>query len=381
MKADLVLTNARVVTRDRCFPGTVIVKGNRIVAVEKGRTRIAGALDLEGDYLIPGLVELHTDNVERHFMPRPGVRWPRQSAILAHDAQIATAGITTVFDAMALGDINENSPRVLFLRDMTEAVRSVCQSGTTRAEHFLHLRCEVTFPGVVETFVELSDDPLVRLVSIMDHTPGQRQFVDVEKYKVYYRGKYHLSEREIDDFIARQRGYHERFAREHRDAILTICGEKNFPLASHDDATPAHVGEAVEAGMVIAEFPTTVAAAEAAREHGLAILMGGPNLVMGGSHSGNISALMLAERGLLDIVSSDYVPMSLLQSAFLLAKQGCGIDLPEAIAKVSANPAKLVGLEDRGEIALDKRADMAWVKDTSAGPVTRAVWRESRRIA
>jgi alpha-D-ribose 1-methylphosphonate 5-triphosphate diphosphatase len=379
--SELVLTNARVVTADDCFAGTVAVAAGSISTVERGRSNLAGVVDLEGDYLIPGLVELHTDGMERHFVPRPGVTWPRQSAILAHDAQLAASGITTVLDAVAVGDVHENSPRVTMLEDMCQAINAVSASGLARAEHFLHLRCELTFPRVVENFAQLSRDGLVRLVSIMDHTPGQRQFVDIGKYRVYYQGKYHLSDREIDAFITRQRAAHEEFAARHRSAILELCRARRFPLASHDDATVAHVDEAVAAGAVIAEFPTTIEAAEAAHRHDLKVLMGGPNLVLGGSHSGNISAAELAQRGLLDIVSSDYVPSSLLHSAFALAERAIGLPLPEAIAKVSKTPARLVGLDDRGAIAPGERADLIWVKRTPAGPVTRAVWREGRRIA
>jgi alpha-D-ribose 1-methylphosphonate 5-triphosphate diphosphatase len=378
---ELILANARIVTREACFPGSLSVRDGVIAAVEEGRATPRGAVDLEGDYLIPGLVELHTDNVERHFMPRPSVRWPSQSAILAHDAQVAVSGITTVFDAVALGDIFPDSPRNFLLRDMVDAVRAAAESGLTRAEHFLHLRCELTYVGVVEAFAELAADPRVRLVSIMDHTPGQRQFVDVERYKDYFRGKYRMAEAEIDRFIETQNANSARFARSHRASILAICRDRRFTLASHDDATAEHVAEAVACGAAIAEFPTTIEAAAAARAHGLAILMGGPNIVLGGSQSGNISALTLAERGLLDVVSSDYVPMSLLQSAFQLAKGGHGLTLPEAVAKVSATPARLVGLEDRGEIALGRHADLVWVKDSPAGPVARAVWRRGRRVA
>jgi len=381
MSAEQVFTNAQIVTRDACFAGTIVVDNTLIASVDHGKSRLRGSIDLDGDFLIPGLVELHTDNVERHFMPRPGVRWPRQSAVLAHDAQIAASGITTVLDAIALGDINPESPRVLLLRDMAEAVRAVGQTGLSRAEHFLHLRCELTFTGVVDAFNELSAAPLVRLVSLMDHTPGQRQFVDVDKYRTYYKGKYHLNDEQVEVFIERQCAAHELFAAYHRDAILAICRERDFPLASHDDATSEHVEDAAAAGMVISEFPTTVEAAKAARNLGLKVLMGAPNLVMGKSHSGNVSAEALAAAGLLDILSSDYVPASLLQGAFMLARKGGEENLPNAIAMVSTTPASVIGFNDRGEIAPGKRGDFVRVRSTPAGPVVRAVWRQGGRIA
>lgn len=380
MIAELVLTNARIVTREACVHGTVVVRGGEIAAVEPETSMAAGALDLGGDYLIPGLVELHTDNLEPHFQPRPGVRWPARSAMLAHDAQVAASGITTVLDAVALGDISPDSPRVALLRQMVEAVRHANADGITRAEHFLHLRCELSYEGVMDAFTAVLPGPLVRLVSLMDHTPGQRQFVDEGQYRLYYQGKYHMSDSDIDRFIARQRQAHERFSARHRGAITAICQERGTPLASHDDATPEHAAEAAEAGIVLAEFPTTEAAARAARRHGIAVMVGGPNMVTGGSHSGNISARDLAAGRLIDVVSSDYVPISLLHSAFLLAGPEIGMKLPDAIACVSDTPARLVGLDDRGAIVPDKRADLAWVTAGEAGPLVRQVWRAGARI-
>jgi alpha-D-ribose 1-methylphosphonate 5-triphosphate diphosphatase len=377
---ETVFTNGLVVTRDTVVPGTVIVRGADIAAVERGRSHVSGAINLGGDYLIPGLVELHTDNLEPHFAPRPGVRWPGRSAMLAHDAQIAASAITTVLDAVALGDIYEGSPRVALKRDMVEIVRSSSAASVTRAEHFLHLRCELSYEGVVDAFAELAPGPLVRVVSLMDHTPGQRQFVDEVKYRQYYKGKYHMSDAEIDRFIARQRRAHERFSAPHREALTAICRERGLPLASHDDATPEHVAEAAEAGVVLAEFPTTEVAVHAARERGIRVMFGGPNMVTGTSHTGNISARAVAAKRLLDVVSSDYVPISLLHSACLMAGPEIGMTLPEAIACVSDTPARVVGFDDRGAIAPGKRADLAWVAHTEAGPLVKQVWRAGNRI-
>jgi alpha-D-ribose 1-methylphosphonate 5-triphosphate diphosphatase len=162
--------------------------------------------------------------------------------------------------------------------------------------------------------------------------------------------------------------------------VLELCWRKGIPLASHDDTTLEHILEAIEAGIVISEFPTTVLAALSARERGLGVVMGAPNLVRGGSHSGNVSALTLARDDLLDCLSSDYVPHALLHGAFLLRHQA-GWALPKAVAAVSANPARLVGLADRGEIAAGKRADLVRVRETQGVPVPLATWRQGGRIA
>jgi len=234
-----------------------------------------------------------------------------------------------------------------------------------------------------KAYVEASNNDyanVVRLVSLMDHTPGQRQFTSLAKYREYNRGKFGLGDAELDALIARRREDQEKYGDRHRAAILRLCETRALPLASHDDATVGHVEEAAKAGMTIAEFPTTLEAARAARAYGLAILGGGPNLVMGRSHSGNVSALELVAEGLLDIVSSDYVPASALHAAFLLHTRHRQ-SLPVAIAAVTATPAERVGLDDRGEIAPGKRADVVRVRAVGDVPLVTAVWRAGRRVA
>lgn len=381
MTGELVLTNARIVAEDVVFSGTVVVKDGRIVAVAPGGTRIPGVQDCEGDYLVPGLVELHTDNLERHITPRPKVRWHAGSAVQAHDALMATAGITTVYDAIACGDVIDGSARLANLEAMAEAVTEAQARGYLRADHRLHLRCEVSTANIMDLFGALLGNRLVGIVSLMDHTPGQRQFVREDKYREYYMGKYGFSDAEMATFTRRQQENSARYSEPHRRRIAEICRQRGMTLASHDDATLDHVAEAVELGIHFAEFPTTLEAAIASKQAGMMVLMGAPNLVRGGSHSGNVSAAELAAAGCLDLLSSDYVPISLMGAAFLLHRGPSGLPLPTAIATVAGNPAKVAGLDDRGVIAAGKRADLVRVHDTGDMPVVRAVWREGRRIA
>jgi alpha-D-ribose 1-methylphosphonate 5-triphosphate diphosphatase len=377
---ETVFTHARIVTADRCFDGTLMASNGRIAEIAEGASHANSAVDFEGDYLLPGFIELHTDNLEKHFSPRPGVRWPSRAAVLAHDAQIIAAGITTVFDALALGDIFYGSSRVQGLNEMRQGIAAAQGSGMLKADHRLHLRCELSFGQVLELFESLMDDSLVGLVSIMDHTPGQRQFTDVEKYRFYYMKKYGMGESEFTEFLARRRADQEKYSVVHRRAILERAHARKHVLASHDDATADHVEESAADGMTIAEFPTTMEAAKVSRAKGLSVLMGGPNIVLGGSHSGNIAASDLAANGLLDVISSDYVPVSLAQAPFTLAAAGIGLDLPAAVRLVSCNPARAVGLDDRGEIAPGKRADLIRVRVADGIPVVREVWRAGSRI-
>lgn len=381
MTGEILLTNARIVTEDDVFLGTVQVSDGRIADLDIGNSRASGAIDCGRDYVVPGLVELHTDNLEKHITPRPKVRWHAGSATQAHDAQMASAGITTVFDAISCGDILEGSDRLANLQAMADAVTEGHAKGHLRADHFLHLRCEVSSKTILDIFGALADNPLVRIVSLMDHTPGQRQFVHRKKYLEYYQGKYGFSDEEMGAFTRRQQENAVLYSDRHRKAIAEVCRGRGLTLASHDDATLEHVAEAVDLGIHFAEFPTTLEAARASKEAGMMVLMGAPNLVRGGSHSGNVSASRLAEEGCLDILSSDYVPISLMGAAFQLHKGPLGMTLPQAVATVAGNPAKVAGLDDRGTIAVGRRADLVRVQDTDDLPVIRAVWREGRRIA
>ena len=314
-------------------------------------------------------------------MPRPKVEWPAVSAVLAHDAQVIGSGITTVFDALRVGNDYDDEKFGARMRKLADAIATAKGEGLTRAEHFVHLRCEISCADVVEEMQPFLTDPQLKLVSVMDHTPGQRQFTDISKWKTYYAGKRGATEAEMDERILRRRAIHAQHADANRRAIVGLCQSHGVTLASHDDATLEHVEEAVADGMHIAEFPTTVEAAGASHAAGMKVLMGAPNVVRGGSHSGNVSARALAENGVLDVLSSDYVPTSLLMGAFALADVAAIGGLPGAIRLVSKNPADAAGLSDRGEIAVAKRADLIRVDAASGQPVLRAAWREGRRVS
>ena len=367
--------------RTTVLSGSMQIVDGVIRGIAEGPASMGHSIDCAGDYLLPGLVELHTDNLEKHFTPRPGVRWPGIAAALAHDAQMASAGITTVYDAISLNDAVDGSARQGNLEAMIDAVRRAHGQGWFRAEHRLHLRCEVASETIMATFGSFVADPLVGIVSLMDHTPGQRQFVNEEKYLEYYMGKYGFTAVEMDAFAKRQQGMAARFSADNRRRLSEDCRQRGLILASHDDATPAHIEEAAGLGVHFAEFPTTLEASRAASQAGLGVLMGAPNLVRGKSHSGNVSAEVLAADGCLDMLSSDYVPASLLHAAFCLHRGPLAINLPAAIAKVSAAPAKVVGLADRGRIDIGRRADLVRVLDTGDVPVVRTVWRQGRQVA
>lgn len=379
MGQELVLTNARVVTGAGVFTGSVCVYGNYLRDVDPGKTSLRGAVDLQGDYLLPGLIEMHTDNLEKHLIPRPGVEWPSAlSALMAHDVQLVGAGITTVLDGIFVGEYEPGTNRRELLEKSIWAIREARREKYLRADHLLHLRCEYPDDQVVDMFSCFMDDPLLRLVSLMDHTPGQRQWTDLSKWRKYHE-KDGWTEEDARGMLSRRQDLQVKNADRHRRQIVNICLERRLPLASHDDTTEEHVLEGVEQGVTISEFPTTIEAASRAHKEGLTIVMGAPNVVRNGSHSGNVSAMELAAKGYLDALSSDYAPKSLLHAAFLL-HQELDMDLPEAVAKVSTNLADVLGLDDRGEIAGGKLADLVRVRLHGGVPVVRTVWRKGRQI-
>jgi len=381
-KSDTVIGNARLVLADRVIErGWVALADGRIAEIGEGDAP-DGSDDARGDLVMPGLIELHTDHLEAHYVPRPKVFWDPIAAVISYDGQLATCGITTVLDSLRVwreDGADDVDGRAGILAAAISAAR---EAGILRAEHFLHLRCEIPMPDVVEEARELIDRPDVRLMSLMDHTPGQRQFRDEVKLRDYYRGKGGgMTDAELDVLFKRRFDYQQAYAAKNMREIVALAHQYEIPLASHDDTTDENVTDAIRDRVSVAEFPTTMEAARGLHQAGIDILMGAPNVVRGGSHSGNIAAVDLAREGLLDILSSDYVPSSLLMGALQLPKQVPAIDLASAVRTVTKTPAEAVGLNDRGEIAVGKRADLIRVHVARDVPVVRSVWREGSRVA
>jgi alpha-D-ribose 1-methylphosphonate 5-triphosphate diphosphatase len=380
----VVFTNAQLVLQDEVVKGSLTSQHGLIQHIDQGLSSVSQAIDLQGDYLIPGLVEVHTDNFERHMMPRPKVRWDDSPALLAHDAEIAAAGITTVLDALGVGDADPDSVRGNDWDKVLNCISDFVERGVLRADHFLHVRCELPAPNTLELFKPFVGHDLVKMMSVMDHTPGQRQWENIEHAWIYFSGKKGWTKQKFEERVAMAQDAQARYAKPHRAYLTQYCQDNQIALASHDDTTVAHVEEAFAEGATVCEFPTTVAAAQAARARNMLTIMGGPNVVRGGSHSGNVSAIELAKLGLVDILSSDYVPGSLM-SATVRLTETTDLSLPQAVALVSRNPAKSIGLHDRGSLEVGLRSDLVQVRminlpDGRHQPIVRAVWRGGVRV-
>lgn len=331
---------------------------------------------------MPGVIELHTDNMERHMIPRPKTFWPNvMAAAVAHDAEMAASGVTTVFDSVRVGAIpNEDKPQNQLFMALQQAIHQAHDSQAFRINHRLHVRCELTDPNIMEALEPAVDAPLLGLVSLMDHTPGQRQWRDLEALR-RHNSRSNRSDAEIESMIQDRIELGHKHVVKNRAAVLKrFENHTGLVLASHDDTTVQHVLDGVADGVQISEFPCSLIAAETAKEHGLYTIAGAPNVVRGGSHSGNVSALDLLDAKVLDGLSSDYVPSSLLQSVFVIANRA-GWDLPKAAALVTANNARMANLSDRGRLLKGLRGDLIRVAVLDNTPIVREVYVGGKRVA
>ena len=377
---ETILANAMLVLPNEVIHGAIRVQDGQIAAIDAGGSVPQGGIDCEGDLLMPGLIELHTDNLERHIEPRPRVNWPHASAIIAHDAELASVGITTVFDALRVGSVvsNKKANYGEYARLLADEILDLRATGALRISHFLHLRAEVCSETLIDELAKFGPDDRIGIVSLMDHTPGQRQFRDLTQLRAYVCGKHGLSETEFESHVADQVALSQRLGAAHEAAAVTETRRFGAVLASHDDTTAEQVAISARHGAHFAEFPTTVEAARACHDHGIKVMMGAPNLIRGGSHSGNVAAHKLAEADLLDILSSDYVPSALLSAALMLGDLWG--DLARGMRTVTSAPAAAVGLQDRGQLTLGARADLIRVARVGGAAALRGTWVQGLRV-
>lgn len=378
MTHETILTNAVLVLPQAVLTGTIVLRDGRIVAVDQGRSTMPGAIDVEGDTIIPGVVDVHTDNLERQVQPRTMARWPSRSAMVAHDAQCAAAGVTTVLDALCLGNLGFDKDRIKTFQDGVVDLDALSAADLLKAEHFLHLRCEVPATDTLGLLDTVADHSRVRMISLMDHSPGVGQYANLEFYRKLRR-RDGMDEAYIDKRIAELQEQRARLRDPNRRALLQRVAGRDVALASHDDRTEEEVAENAADGIRISEFPVTMTAAQAARRAGMQVIAGAPNIVRGGSHSGNVNAADLMAVGAVDVFASDYVPPSLVEAAFQCAREGRA-DLPAAIAMVSDAAARMAGLPDRGRLEPGLRADVVRVRLHGDLPIVRQVWRSGERV-
>ncbi|WP_346915572.1 alpha-D-ribose 1-methylphosphonate 5-triphosphate diphosphatase [uncultured Roseibium sp.] len=375
-----VFKNARIILADEVITGHVAVSAGVIVAIDTG-VAPQGGIDLEGDYLLPGLVDIHTDHFEKHLYPRAHVRWDPVRAALAHDAQIIGGGVTTVFDSLCVGATLKNPQRREILAPMIEALETTQNAGMLRAEHLVHLRCEITDAESARLVEENIGREIVRVISVMEHLPGRRQSKDVEGYMQRRMADTGLPRSVVERDTQELLNFSDEISAAVRPAVVRMAHDHGLPLLSHDDTDPEHIDLALAEGIAISEFPCSLEAARLARENGMITVGGAPNVLRGGSQSGNVAVAELMAERLVDILASDYVPRSLLDAVFLIAAtEHFEEDLPAAVCMASKTPAEAANLEDRGEIAVGRRADLLRVGLHGGHPYLRTAWRLGDRV-
>lgn len=376
--ASFRLSKARIVTPDAVIAGSIEVEEGLIAGIGPAEAR---GIDCGSDYITPGVVDIHTDHVETHVFPRASVRWDFLNALMAHDMVVVGAGTTTVFDSLSVGASMKRPERREILGSLVDALEEGIAGGMFRAEHFLHMRCEISDPETIALTDANIGRTVTRLASVMDHTPGDRQSLDVDRWTERMARELKISVEDMaekrDELFARSR----RVGSQVRAHVIAAAQARNLPLMAHDDRTLAHVEQGVDEGISVSEFPCTLEAAERARTLGQTIVAGAPNYLRGGSQSGNVAVAELLRHGLVDVLASDYVPRSPIDAAFGIAEDpALPQSLPQTIAMVTRAPAQLAGLSDRGEIRPGLMADLLRVRRRDGRNHIAAVWRSGARV-
>lgn len=363
------LSNLSLVLPDRVISNGSLRVENGLIADISEIPRQDG-FDCKGAIVMPGFIDMHGDMIEIELEPRARVDFPMEIALSHLDARLAASGITTAYAAVSFSRGAANGERRSFehtsrtIRTL-HALREHCS-----VDHKIHARFDITFDNAVEVLADLIHDQRVDLVSVMDHTPGQGQYRDIERHITLLAAREGVTETQARHIVTTriaERTRPQEVILGNLQAVSKLCKKHGVALASHDDDTREKTHLMADLGAVISEFPVTFEAAEIAVERGMMTAMGAPNAMRGQSYSGNLSARDAHSNGLLDILASDYHPAAMLPAVITLAETDPN-GLAGAAALVTSNPAKALGLLDRGRIEVGLKADLTFVDQ---GPLTR----------
>ncbi|MFI7000294.1 alpha-D-ribose 1-methylphosphonate 5-triphosphate diphosphatase [Nocardia sp. NPDC050175] len=386
---DYVLGHVRAVLADRVLDDArIVVRDGRIVEV--GPVRRGSMVDVDGGGLIctPGLVDVHSDGLERERMPRPGAELPWPFSMMSFEGKLRAAGVTTVFHGASFSDQESAKDRrsVDAALQMCAAIADWSENGSRLVDHRVLYRLDVRSAAGLAALQAHFEQQVAAgrigrdvqaIISHEDHTPGIGQYADrtfYEKYMVGMRGMTADQARAAVDELIRDRQGNIAVREESMNWLAGQSATGRVRIFGHDPESAVEIADLARRGGNVAEFPTTEEAAREARARGMSVVMGGPNILRGGSHSGNVSAASLAGLGLVTALASDYLPSSLLGAAFTLADTAT-MPLPDAVALITSGPAAAVGLSDRGELAEGQRADLVLISLEHRCPVVRSVLR------
>lgn len=369
------LTHATIILSEQVIDdGSLLIEDGAIVAINPVHAGAHQEIDLHGAFLMPGLIDLHCDALEREIEPRPNVHFPIRFALREADKRNALAGITTSFHALSFAGEEVGVRSNDFAAKIAQFIHSM--SDGLFVDHRVHCRYETTDLQGLELLLGLVDRGVVDLISFMDHTPGQGQFREAGSYEAYLRNAYKKSVVEAQDIVT-QKQANQPGARERVKRLAEKARRGAIPLASHDDDSPERIQWMNQLGVCISEFPINLETAQAAKEAGVKTMFGAPNILRGQSQSGSMLAIDGVKHNVIDVICSDYHPGTLLPAVFRIAETNLW-SLPEAVALVTRNPAQAAGMHDRGQIEVSKRADLISVHKPGQYPRISTLWVNGR---
>lgn len=368
-----ILTNAVFVLPAKSLAGSLVIEDGRITEIAPER-HFAEGLDLQGRLLVPGIIDIHTDYIEKEIAPRPDAKFPLELALHYMDLRAISCGVTTVLSAAR---VSHERAGILgtWTGDGLEQGRAYESFlGRTKARHLIHVRWDTSFEPAGDALAELLKLRSIGNLVYNENIPGERQFRDLEGLIQRQATRLGITVEEsrarMDERIARARSINNR-----HEVKAALSGK--IPIGSHDDTTVEHVIQAHDAGATLSEMPCTIEAARKAKELGMMVCMGAPNYYRGGSHCGNLSCVDALAEGLVDILCSDYHFPSLLASALRMMEQG--IAPWDAMNLISLHPAQYLRLDaETGSIEVGKRADLVAVEPRRDFGAVSHVWVEGR---
>ena len=346
----------------------VLVQGGRIAAIDTNLELPDGTqrIPAEGLLLSPGFIDLHCDAIEKEIRPRPGGSFPLDIALTELDKRLAACGVTTMYHCLCFGESETNDLRTAArAEEIALTMRALEPMLTVRNR--IHVRFEVTDTGSVPVLRHLLQRHGAHLFSIMDHTPGQGQFTERKHFISYYGQAEHLSGDQAAKLAEARMATRHEVGDEHIRELTDLCRRQGIPMASHDDDTVQKIAWVHGMGIGLSEFPVRLAAAREARRLGMEVLMGAPNILRGGSLTGNLGGQDAIREGACTVIGSDYAPMSMLHAVFQVYRAGI-LPLHEAIRLVTANPAHAVGLHESGSLREGAVADLVLIDPRAVVP-------------
>lgn len=369
-----IIHNGKVITEEGIIEGkAVVVVGEVIEAIipqdEVSGFQNAELIDARGGYISPGFIDIHSDYIETVASPRPTSMMDFNISLREAEKILISHGITTMFHSLSFykEDVFTHKP----MRNPKNIQRMVDAIDATHNElhlirHRLHARFEIDNIEEVDSLVQNMEDGKVHLLSFMDHTPGQGQYRNLEVYRETLKGYRNISDDDVNVLIA-ERQSTEFLTIEKIKEVADIALSKGIAVASHDDDDIKKLELVQSFGTTISEFPITLEVAKKAKEIGLHTIAGAPNVLLGGSHSGNLSAAEAIANDCVDILCSDYYPAALLHAIFDLHEKH-GNDLHKMFMMVTLNPAKAVRMDgELGSIKVGKKADILVIERMEDG--------------